>query len=857
MSDFGDAMYGSRGSTRNGEIRGTHRTCIESARSTARCTALRRLRFESLEDRMVLSHFAHVFTDINPNNSDLDFVGNPDPSNPSGPDADGSSGGRINGLAAVPGNNNIFYAASEWGGLFKSTDQGITWSHLDGHEPKVTWDVEVDPGNTNRVFATSFYDGRVDPISGIQVSNDAGVTWTHPVNAAPPAGFCLDDEGDGVDDRRLEPSAFGISIRPDAPNNVVIGTNCGVAISTDSGGNWTFVDPTPLTNATDVWDVVFQPAQAGFPQGIIDIIGDDGHLRSIDGGANWIPNTGIDNLDNDGDALVDEADEVPFPPGMGSIAVSPDESYVLLATASDTNLYESNDAGQNWTNLGDSDAVRAQGRIPFVATNDRTVGFDLWTGDVGLYRVVCNSQAAPGGANRCSQGIVAGTAPVPPGWSGPFTRVAGSHDDVGDVVFDSQVAVDAMPMIMSSDGGVYRNVTPALPPGWPCSFAGPCTAGVDLVWEQPNISPHALWIFGMDGVDRPGVANEEIYFGLQDDGSWVSVNAGAAVPTWSNKDCCDAFDVVANQQRVVYDICCGFTAFQRNTGMVGGGAINLPAGNAPAFFFPDFIDDFGPNQYVAVTTGAAGGAFFTNNITATPVVWNQIAAGTSPANGFCGVQASVSGGTPSFFAQVGCSTDQSNQLWGVTGTAGGNWQRLDANIPDGIDNDTDGTIDEAGEINVGGVGIFAVDPNNPNRLYASSLPGTGPRMVFSTDGGQTWNRDSVLDTLMTGAGAFQYQTQRGFSIAPGSAFTQFRGYPQPSLLAFDPENNNVIGAGGQDSGVFISTDSGQTWRLLTDPIGSDPGNPHLPRPRFAHFDHEPAGTTQLYVGTQGRGGVAH
>ncbi|HXQ36643.1 MAG TPA: PKD domain-containing protein, partial [Anaerolineales bacterium] len=42
--------------------------------------------------------------------------------------------------------------------------------------------------------------------------------------------------------------------------------------------------------------------------------------------------------------------------------------------------------------------------------------------------------------------------------------------------------------------------------------------------------------------------------------------------------------------------------------------------------------------------------------------------------------------------------------------------------------------------------------------------------------------------------------------------------------------------------------------LLTDPIDSgNSGIPHLPRPRFAYFDHEPAGTINLYIGTQGRG----
>ncbi|HXQ37640.1 MAG TPA: hypothetical protein VN843_26750, partial [Anaerolineales bacterium] len=193
-------------------------------------------------------------------------------------DADASSGGRVNGLASVAGNNQIFYAASEFGGLFKTTDGGVNWSRLNMHLPTVTWDIEVDPSNTNIVYATSQYDGRVTPLSGIEVSRDAGATWTHPATAQPNFTFgCTTQLGFIDTNARTEPSAFGIAIRPDTSNNVFIGTNCGLARSTDSGTNWQFIDPTPGDGgANRVWDVV---VQAGAPtsQGIIDVCGDDRH----------------------------------------------------------------------------------------------------------------------------------------------------------------------------------------------------------------------------------------------------------------------------------------------------------------------------------------------------------------------------------------------------------------------------------------------------------------------------------------------------------------------------------------------------------------------------------------------------
>ena len=58
--------------------------------------------------------------DINPSSSTL-----------ASSDADGASGGRVNGLARADA--TTFYAASEWGGLYKSSDTGNTWSRLDAH----------------------------------------------------------------------------------------------------------------------------------------------------------------------------------------------------------------------------------------------------------------------------------------------------------------------------------------------------------------------------------------------------------------------------------------------------------------------------------------------------------------------------------------------------------------------------------------------------------------------------------------------------------------------------------------------------------------------------------------------------
>ena len=131
------------------------------------------------------------------------------------------------------------YAASEFGGIWRSTNNGQNWQHLDGHVPTVTLGRRGGSDELQQGLRHVFFDGRANSRSGINVSSDGGVTWTHPASATPPVNFCLTAQ------RRSEPAAFGIAIDPANASRVFIGTSCGLAISTNAGATWTYVDPTP------------------------------------------------------------------------------------------------------------------------------------------------------------------------------------------------------------------------------------------------------------------------------------------------------------------------------------------------------------------------------------------------------------------------------------------------------------------------------------------------------------------------------------------------------------------------------------------------------------------------------------
>ncbi|MGH9349239.1 MAG: hypothetical protein ACRD26_18445 [Vicinamibacterales bacterium] len=733
---------------------------------------------------VALVHAQITIHEINPTRSTLDAS-----------DPDGASGGRVNGLGRA--SNTTFYAASEWGGVYKSTDAGRRWARLDAHLPTAMWDVEVNPADANRVIATSFFDGRVKSLAGINISADGGATWTPPPSAAPPEGFCR------TADRRDEPSAFGIAFDPANARNVYVGTSCGLAISHDAGTTWRFVDPTPANGANDVWDVVVHHG------GIIDVCGDDGHRRSTDGGASWT--TAV-------------AGGSPLPAGLCSIAASPDEAHVLFAVAGGL-IFETDDGGGTWNTQFVNPSP--QGRIPFVVVNDRPGrGFDLWFGDVSLHRASCTTPptAAVGGTARC---------PASTQWAGGFTRSAGAHDDTGDLVFSqpSSPSVAACPVLMSSDGGVYFNLRASPQCHTP-------------LWEQPNVTPRALWLFGMGGADAPGAAGEELYFGNQDNGTFATDTAGAVTPTWSNRDCCDGFDIAGTTNQVVYTMCCfgggrANQVFLRGTNMAGGAQIgSYPPGNVPGFTFVDVLDRFGPDSYVLITSaptpsgGIARRVSITTDITAGSVEWTALGLATVPRNA-CGIRAAGTATSPTFYAQAGvCSGSSADRLFRFTGTASnGTWQPVNPPAAAG-----------AGA----GFGIFGVDRANGNRLFASVMTPAGARMFRSANAGATWTADTALDALMTGGGLYRARTRRG-----PTNFTAFDGYVQPTLAAFDPADPQTLLAASRDAGIFLTRNGGTTWTPVTDNTGP-PANPVIPRPHFAYFDRE-CGESHAYVGTQGRG----
>src|SRR5947207_1653255 len=117
---------------------------------------------------------------------------------------------------------------------------------------------------------------------------------------------------------------------------------------------------------------------------------------------------------------------------------------------------------------------------------------------------------------------------------------------------------EGCPVILASDGGTYINTV---------TQASACQSPK---WIQSDVTTRGLWLWSLSGGDIPNSPSREaLYMAAQDDGSFATLDAGTATPNWSNPDCCDAFDSVADNTQVLYTVCCfgpprGNRLFRRN-----------------------------------------------------------------------------------------------------------------------------------------------------------------------------------------------------------------------------------------------------------------------------------------------------
>ncbi len=324
---------------------------------------------------------------------------------------DTREGGRASSVAVNPLDETELLAATPTGGLFKSTDRGLSWRHVD--ELKVTLTQAVVYLSSGVIMVSAKADFNATNGGGVWRSVDGGLTWTQPdlVSLIVPAFT-----------GRL--SAFGISA---SGNNVIVGTSKGVFVSTNGGASWNWSNPFPLFDV-DLVSVLITSGKAihlyaGGSAGVT--------LNTFPFGPQWAaPNTAV--------------------PGIFTLHAfrrSPLSSSAAFVLAGHNLLRTEND-GTTWTGIPvPLNAPVGCGGATFiqVALNAAGDALDLYHGDV------CR-------LDRLSVPLIGGV-PVYPGTANAWVPLATDRSGMCDLAI-----LDRKPILLATVGGLHT--TPDLGTTW-------------------------------------------------------------------------------------------------------------------------------------------------------------------------------------------------------------------------------------------------------------------------------------------------------------------------------------------------------------------------------------------------------
>lgn len=708
-------------------------------------------------------------------------------------------GGRAVAASVSPANPAIALVASESGGLFRTTNSGTTWEHVDALPMVHLTDVHIAPWPyQNMVLATGWADGHLpDDRGGIWRSNNGGTNWYKLAGSNPGCRPMVDAWS----------AAFGAS-----SGWAYATTSCGLSISGDWGYTW----PTTYTISADhMYFAVAADANNFYVcnnQGLRRGTGSTlGGFVSNAHGCNWsMHNLAISPLESGVVYMVDDSGILP--PGCDSRGHAGRALY--------EGIYNSSTDQVTWT-LVYNTCFRTGGRSPWVATNMSRDGianhYDVYFGNgLKFFRNTCTSG---GTGMRCP--------------ATDWQQVLEDHDDQNGLAFDPATRCAKY---LVSDGGVHGAVD--------ANNQTTCGSQFSIIGTPVN-GYNALQVYELAGTNMSGGImgpHTDLYAGTQDNSFWASENGGA---TWPHGCGNEGYHIEvpitgtnhASQWIPLTYHDAGSSAnwataahFQGPTGTECQGMdVQNPVG--AVMDSPKLLNDTatltGGTRYLQYSEPITHSGNYQLNLglsvpSFTPnyrYTWTWSAVNQTTYALEDRPQVPTNGSHITYYhpyrkpAQWTRHNDPNQGLIKVTGLHPDG--TVDPSPPTTLANGSGSNSLSAmstyapGEAAWRWPTVYGVDPSNPNHLIAADT--LSETMKVSLDGGLNWITDVPLTDLVTNSGEYHFVVHYD-EVATGSVGVTIQAH----AIGFDPFFRNHILVGTHNLGIIESFDGGESWGVISD-----------------------------------------
>jgi hypothetical protein len=689
---------------------------------------------------------------------------------PIGPSPLGQAGRQDNGvttaIAINPNNSNIIYQGTAGGGVWRTTDGGVTWRPIFDRQPSLgigePGAIAIDPNDTNTIYVGTM---GVNPLrpgvtlaaqAGLFKSTDGGASFIS-LGSGYPAG------NTGNATQFINQSISVVIVDPANSQTIYLASTAGVFRSTDGGLNWT----QGTNSAGDARSLVLDTSSPAGSRILYAGISTRGVFQSTNGGQNWNP------ILTGATKVVSDAIGKPQPPrSFGKVVVdlapattpaNANGIQVLYASLEGTGgapdpvgLFRSIDQGANWNQ-------QAAAGMPSAASTP-PAGTQ---GGYSFHMAVDPGSPGDGKKDTIYFGTIRQARSTNSGVNFTAIPTAALHADTRMWGFFPQPAPTPSTVYCGNDGGIFRSTN------------GGAT------WTPLNGGGLQSGLF-YNMVIRPDATASVTIGSLQDNG--LHTTSGVASPAWRTSQGGDGWD--AAYDGVTAGRVYGTSGFWPSSANVN---TRVFVSTADGTDFPPTIPS-GQDITPWLTSGTDTGFYLA------PITTDPSTAGIVYASGNQNLWQSRTAGGTGTWRIIGAFAAPGN-IAANASVAPSNGNNVVVANGTQVSVTTNALAATVGPPN--GVTFTNITFNLPNRVVLRvAFDPNDPTVIYATLGGFNGAPGGHLFRHVLGSG-----TWTDISPPPDVPF---------GGLALDGSDTPTTIYVGADLGVLRSVDGGATWTVLDD-----------------------------------------